>query len=484
MKQFEELLSKCLAGKRREKSTITGGTVMRYCINPFLVWCDAFAPVEAKDPQSRYTHLLFERGFEHERKVLAHLFSDAVPIKVPSEGGFRAALEACFKGARSIAQAPLFFLGEDLHGVADVLVRDDCAPSVFGDYHYTIREIKSAKNIKREYILQGAFYNFVLGKIQGFTPKTFTLINRDEVEFVYEFRRYEGELVEILRGIREVLGGKEISPSAKSCKWPWESYCMKRAIEADDVSIVPNVGSAVKKKLNAAGVKSAKDLAKFKGEIDIPPATFKKIQLSAKAWVEKKPVIISKPKLQQSDIEIFLDFEGTDELETAEGLTKVDYLIGLLIREKGKESFVPFVSESIDGEKKMVLDFFEFMEKYPSVPIYHYSSYESTHMRSLGQKYGVDVSHITRNMVDLLSVVKKCVAFPTVSNSLKDIGKFLGYSWRGMADAQESIVLYLEFLDTKKRETLQRIIDYNEDDVRATAVVKDFLQNIADKKDL
>ncbi|MBS3148435.1 TM0106 family RecB-like putative nuclease [Candidatus Woesearchaeota archaeon] len=481
MAAIEVLFSECLAGKHREKSTITGGTVMRYSISPFLVWCEAFAPIEDKDPQSKYMHLLFERGIEHEKKVLADLFSDAVAVRVPSESGFRLVLEACFKGAKSIAGAPLFFLKDDVHGVVDVLVRDDSHNSVFGDFHYTIREIKSAKNIKREYVLQGAFYNYLIGLVQGYVPQKFTLINREEESFDYEYKRYEGDLLEVLKGIREVLSGKEVSPAAKLCKWPWESYCLKRAIEADDVSIVPNVGAQVKRKLNAVGVKSASDLAKFTGEVDIPPATFKKIQFSAKAWVEKKPVIISKPKLPKSNVEIFLDFEGTDELETPEGLMKVDYLVGLLVRENGEERFVPFVSESIDGEKKMMMDFFEFIRKYPKAPIYHYSSYESTHMRSLGQKYGVDVSGITKNMIDLLSVVKKCVAFPTISNSLKDIGKFLGYSWRGMADAQESIVLYLEFLDTKKRETLQRIVDYNEDDVRATAVVKDFMQKVSDE---
>jgi len=47
-----------------------------------------------------------------------------------------------------------------------------------------------------------------------------------------------------------------------------------------------------------------------------------------------------------------------------------------------------------------------------------------------------------------------------------------------MADAQESIVLYLQFLETGERELLKRILDYNEDDVRATMVVKDYLSSL------
>ena len=50
-----------------------------------------------------------------------------------------------------------------------------------------------------------------------------------------------------------------------------------------------------------------------------------------------------------------------------------------------------------------------------------------------------------------------------------------------MANAQESIVLYLDFLKTKDKKLLQTIIDYNEDDVRATMVVKDYLAKISGK---
>jgi uncharacterized protein len=81
-------------------------------------------------------------------------------------------------------------------------------------------------------------------------------------------------------------------------------------------------------------------------------------------------------------------------------------------------------------------------------------------------------------MIDVLSLVRKNVAFPTVTMSLKEVSKFLGFKYRGMADAQESIVLYLQFLETGERELLKRILDYNEDDVRATMIVKDFIAGL------
>ena len=60
--------------------------------------------------------------------------------------------------------------------------------SIFGNYHYIVKEIKLARNIQNAHIFQAAFYNYLLGKIQGYTPNSFYLINRDleETEQVYD----------------------------------------------------------------------------------------------------------------------------------------------------------------------------------------------------------------------------------------------------------------------------------------------------------
>lgn len=474
-----ELYEKCLAGKHRGKYTITASMVLKYCISPFLVWCDAFAPPEERDAESEYRHLLFKRGAKHEDAVLDTMFPGAVEVPLVSfEKGFREVLEECKKGAGVLAQAPLFFLEEDLFGIPDVLERSDSHDSVFGDYHYVVKEIKSAKHIKREYVMQAAFYNYLLGRIQGFTPPKFYLINREEEVSAYQYEKVEEELRMVLDGVREVLEGKDVSPTAKAARWPWESYANKRAVEANDVSILPAVGQKVKEKLNAAGVFTVKQLLEQSFEVNIPDKTLEKMKLYAQAWVDGEPVVLQKPRLPKSDVEIYIDFEGTDEVPAEEGTTKVTYLIGLLVKDRDHVFFRPFVAESLADEGVMLEEFLAFMQDYRGVPLYHYGHYEKTHMKLLGEKYKVGVSWVLDSMIDVLSVLKKSVALPTLGMSLKKVADYLGFSWRGMADAQESIVLYFRFLETKERELLKRIIDYNEDDVRATKVVKEFLAGL------
>lgn len=474
-----DLVSKGLAGKHRSKKTITGSMVVKFVRSPFLVWCDANAPSEERDPENKYLHLLFDRGIDHEREVVKNLYPDAKRVFLKSmESGFEQVVSECKKGVNALTGAPLFFLNEELHGVADVLLRSNDHSSVFGDYHYVVKEIKSARHMKKEYILQAALYNYIIGKLQGYTPPVFYLINREQEEFEYEFEKYESELHKTLKGIREVLSGKEVAPTAKGLRWPWENFGVKKAIEAGDVSIVPHVGPSLRRKLNARGISTAKDLMDAKDQDDITDSTWKKIKRYARAWVTKKEIVIQEPKLPDKDTELFLDFEGTDELRTEEGMVKVNYLVGVLLRKGDKVDYITFIAHSLSEEESMFKEFFNFIKEYPDAPIYHYGNYEKTHLKQVGKKYGVDVKHITKNMIDVLQVLKKSVALPTISMSLKEIGKYLGFNWRGMASAQESIVLYLNYLETKDKKILQRILDYNEDDVRATMVVKDFLAGL------
>lgn len=473
------IFESCVGNSKRTKFTITGHTVANYYMSPFTVWCEYFAPAEMKDPKDAYMCLLFERGFEHEKNIIEKNYKDALPITAKSfEAGFKQVIEGCEKGVKSFVHAPLFYLPEDVYGIIDILEKDTSHSSVFGDYHYIIKEIKSARNIKKEHVMQAAFYTYILGRVQKYVPKIFVLINRDGDEFRYEFDKYFDDLIAAIKSIREIQNGKVVSPTAKSCRWPWESYCNSRALDEGDVSILPSVGPAVKRKLNDAGIFTVHQLSENPLSVDIPDATLEKIKKFAQAWVQKTPVVLQRARLPKSDVDLFVDFEGTDEFEGEEGVMKVNYLIGILVSDKDGAHFRPFVAKDLSDEGRMLHDFLAFVKKYPSAPIYHYGSYERTHLVLMGKKYGMDMDFILERMIDILAIVRKSVALPVMSQSLKEVGKFLGFKWRGMADAQESIVLYFQYLETKERELLQRIIDYNEDDVRATKVVKDFLVSL------
>ena len=223
------ILEKCLTTTTLEPLTAT--IVSRYITSPFEIYCNKFVPEEEKDTIGKYQQLLFERGKEHETHTVKDKYPGITSVPFATrEEGFKLALESMSLGTDIMHGMPIFYLPDGLVGEVDVLEKSKSKGSIFGKYHYTIKEIKLAKNIREDHVIQGAFYNHMLGKIQGVTPETFHLINRDGEEIAYQYSEYEELLLESIEGTRKILTRKEhVSPTYGSCGFPWESYCNRLA---------------------------------------------------------------------------------------------------------------------------------------------------------------------------------------------------------------------------------------------------------------
>lgn len=487
----DTIFEKCLATTTLEPLSAT--IVSRYITSPFEIHCNKFAPEQEKDDISQYQQLLFERGREHEEQTVKEKYPGVVPAQFATrEEGFKLALESMVSGTDIMHGMPIFYLPEGLVGEVDVLEKSKSKGSIFGKYHYTIKEIKLAKNIREDHVIQGAFYNYMLGKIQGVTPETFHLINRDGEEIAYQYSEYEELLLYAIEGTRKILTGKEhASPTYGSCGFPWESYCNKLAEETNDISLVAGVSLKTKHKLVEYGLKTVHDLAsseiqklvEIKG---VGSGTAAKLVHSAKAIASKKPIIknIKSIVFPSCKVEIFLDLEGVDPSMMDDEVIQVDYLIGALVRVGSKEEYLAFVAQDLEHEKDMLYEFLDFIKKQEDYVIYHYHHYEKTHLEKMMTRYGVDEKvkkMIFEHMVDIYKISTSSVAFPTYGNGLKPVAKYLGFSWRHKnVDATESIALYLDYVANpgKDKDKLQMILDYNEDDCIATRVIKDWLETV------
>ncbi|MBU4347047.1 TM0106 family RecB-like putative nuclease [Patescibacteria group bacterium] len=79
-------------------------------------------------------------------------------------------------------------------------------------------------------------------------------------------------------------------------------------------------------------------------------------------------------------------------------------------------------------------------------------------------------------MIDLYNVVFKNTDWPLASYSIKDIAAYLGFKWRDETPSGAlSIQWYNEYLKTNDEKIKKRILDYNENDCKATMILKDFL---------
>jgi uncharacterized protein len=76
-------------------------------------------------------------------------------------------------------------------------------------------------------------------------------------------------------------------------------------------------------------------------------------------------------------------------------------------------------------------------------------------------------------------VVLKATEWPTRDYSIKSLAKYLGFIWRDThPSGAASIEWFHRWVENGDRDIKQRILDYNEDDCRATRVLLDGIRRL------
>ena len=130
--------------------------------------------------------------------------------------------------------------------------------------------------------------------------------------------------------------------------------------------------------------------------------------------------------------------------------------------------------------------FLDFLAGLDNFVIYHYAYYERQVFERLALRYGapaVLVDKFRDNTIDIHARLVDSAILPLYFYSLKDVAGYLGYTRDDPnAGGAESVVWYNDWLDKKDLPDRQagdaimkRILKYNEDDVRATLFIKEWL---------
>ncbi len=472
----EDVYGKYMQGSL--KNLVKGGLVYKYFINPFFVWCEAFAPREEMDPKSAYMEMILRNGRDHEDEVCRELYPGGVSLDPTlHEKAFMQSLDAMFSGEKYVKNGIFYNLPESFVAVPDILVKEPGA-SIFGEWHYEIVEVKSSKQIRNEHVMQAAYYNHVISLLQGFTPKKFFLVDGQKSIQEFRYSEYREKVIGVIGDIKNIYAGRK--PPAEKLGWPWESFSVRMLKEAKSISLIPGLYSFHRQALQEKGIRTLEDFFSL-NILDvngIGQETLDRYRKSAKALLKGSHMFLDKPRLPEGKTEIFMDFEGVEQARFGDKKISGDYLIGMVVREDGKDRYIPFLAPDLEKEHEMLLEFLRFLKGKEEFTIYHYGSYEKTHLAGLLNKYCINpefAQKIIDSMVDILQLVRKSVAFPTHSYSLKEIGKYLGLTWSGIGDAKDSIILYMDFLKNGSKDSLDKIVQYNKEDCVALMKVKDFL---------
>ncbi len=412
---------------------------------------------------------------EHERALL----TDRDYVEVTSDDIDEAAqetLELMKKGAETIYKGVL--VHENWVGRPDILERVE-GKSRFGDYYYVACDIKRSRHLKDEYKFQGLFYAKILGRLQGHEPVMGYVLHADGYVESYLLEDFDTQFHLTLDAIEAILNGeKEAHFLTSGCKQsPYFSECELEANECDDLSRLNRIWRSEVDLLMRAGITSVTELAEapienLKAVNGMSLDRLYLLQQQAIAMTDNKVVRLGQLELPEEHGPVLVVDVESDPLHNS------DYLFGVLLVEGGVETYHPFLAERPESEEKAWWQFVEFISKYPTANIYHYGWYEVDVFRRLIEKYGAPeeaIKMINNQMIDLLSAMRSKVIFPMSFYSLKDIAKFLGFKWRiNDASGLDSVLWYEEWLKNNDRDVLQDIVNYNEDDVRATWFVRNW----------
>ncbi len=451
-----------------------------------MLYLDAYGDTARREPPTAFERWLHEDGRRFEQHVVDTLLDGAqVPTYTGADltSGFRATLALMRRGVPRIHGGVL--LDGDMVGIPDLLERVDGA-SGLGAHHYRPVDIKSASKSAPEHRLQVMFYVMLLERVQGVRAQGALYLREqpaaagEDPRVVEEAVEYDGEaLAAQLDTLREVLAAEEppqpfICSTCSTCGW--RMVCRPLAEDARDVSLVTGMHRKVWVELHARGIQTLPVLAatdpgalvEIRG---VGEKTARSLVRQAQSLTRGEAIRLRPPEMPSPHPEeSFFDVESYPPLS-------LTYLFGLLVRRGSEWVYEWDGAGRVEAEGRAWEGFLRRASALRG-PVYHYGSFEKTTIREMVARHGPDprADALLERLVDLRRVLGASVVLPLHGYSLKDVAPWIGYQWQSVTQAaDDSIVDYTQWLETSDPAHFERIVDYNEEDVRATRAVRDWL---------
>ncbi|MFH1078087.1 MAG: TM0106 family RecB-like putative nuclease [Patescibacteria group bacterium] len=432
---------------------------------------------------------LWEHGLQHEKEVVAKLFAgtdvEQIPQTKDAEADSAATLERMKAGVPLIYQGTL--TDGDWTGRPDLLERRD-GESALGSWHYVPVDVKSTHALEKYQKFQLMFYATLLERIQKRFPATPEIIDAHGERQPFQASEMLKEFEETVVDLERIRAGEIPEPVLrKSCfdVGPWGRACERLATSTDDIAQLYNVNVPKLRALRDLGVRTVADAAEMDPAAlagTMPGLTLhglEVVKLQARALKDRQVFVRESVALPTAPLEIHFDIESDPPNDT-------DYLYGFLLRQDGKDEYVSFVAETLEEEGTMWKRFLAWIETLPAeYVVFHYAPYETVRLGLLEGRYGGStwLDLFRSRMVDVKDIISSSIVFPLYFYGLKYVAPFLGFSWTGdVKGGAASVDVFERYLESKDATLLQKIIRYNEDDVRATAVLTDWLRTYAKER--
>jgi predicted RecB family nuclease len=461
-----------------------------------------------------FARLLMDKGDAHEHAHLERLRAEgrdvvSVPPKEDDES-----FEAWAARSRPLLSAGhevLFqfpFVHDGVRGVADFLERVD-VPCELGAFSYEPVDAKLARSdAKPGHVLQLCFYADALEAVQGVRPRAVHLElgsgARESVVLATVdayWRRVRSQLVKVLASPADTTP----VPCAQCQQCRFAPECTARWIAEDALHRVASIRANEVEDCAAAGITTLTALATGEGPVPgLKDARLHHLRRQAALQLARpdggvpgfevieragmEPEVDLAGRLPASDDgDVFLDFEGDPVWRADTGLF---FLFGALVRDSASAdgwAYRTWWAHDLREEAVATAALIDWLadrhDEHPGMHVYHYNHTERSSLVTLADRHGARAETLERLIeqgvfVDLLEVVRHTVIIGAESYSLKQVERVAGYERSHEHRRGSRCGRQLRALDEGARAAaeLDAIARYNEDDVRATLAVRDWLR--------
>ncbi len=458
---------------------------------------------EPEGEPSELDKLIEELGLRHEREHLSS-FPSVLDL---SKGSLAARAAGTLRAIE--AKTPVIYQAvlaaslpggsESVVGIPDFLIRDARG--------YIIRDCKLSRHVgegrHEEIVLQLELYGRLYEENVRRPPAALEVYLGDRSITRLEYHGGTPAL-DVLNRIRELAerSDEPYSPVGwtKCGGCGFRDRCWGIAESADDVALVYDLDQGTALALRDRGVMtidallatfSAEDLAELKkprgNKMVRVGSAAPRILLQAEALKTKREKLIAPLELPSAENMVMFDLEGLppqfDELDKV-------YLWGMQVYGKRPGTYMPALAGfGAEGDREGWNQFLKNAEQlfdaYDDLPFIHWHHYETTKIKSYIDRYG-DTGGIAQrvldNCVDLLRITRDALVLPEYSYSLKVVEKRTGFR-RTMEEfgGDWSIVQYIKAIETEdenlRKEIMDKILQYNEEDLKATWAVLRWLRS-------
>ena len=256
----------------------------------------------------------------------------------------------------------------------------------------------------------------------------------------------------------------------------FRARCREKATETDDLSLLSKMSLKERQKLQGKGIFTVKQLSytfrprRRRKSLRSSADNFS-YALRALAIRENKIHVAGTPIFTIQDNDCFLDVEGIPDYGFY-------YLAGLRFRLNGQTIQHSFWAGDRCDEETMWNDLVTDLRANGFGRITHFGNFEKEFLTVMTKRYCKSkeqseyVEGLIQQTVNLLSLIYGRIYFPTFSNSLKDIARYLGHRWPDeIGNGYEALLARHYWEASGELGVKEALLSYNTSDCEALQLV-------------